>query len=432
MKRSTGSENARARFRKSTLGAVARSVRDWLDELLEEPEGDVSEQAASDITLHGDRARVGEDEGVARIRNPFESAPPPEAWLKMAQEYAPRLLVPPEHGGTQWQQAAGMDSMTHPRIPRPATDPASVGMPKKSEMLAHDAQEIPDQFPDLPAGRTPPEHSTQLGMLGKMIRKLAWKAKPAVPAVQSSRTFATVSTGVSGLTTQPKRVESHDADNRAHVVSREVRQLEKVAVHKNTPAVKRAELLRARVRSWLRVVRLNPSERTPRDAKMQLVTPESRAPKMPVLHAQPPKPVRAARSPISSAPARGNLRAPQKLTQPQSQSTLHRAAQEKVLAARRPSKSQPISWPSLKSPAPNHVDHAGIAPAMVEAKQNDSSRVAERQKPHAGSSTWWFSSATDDRWPELPAHSNSGPEPAALLRNADRQRALDLEQRGGH
>lgn len=446
MKRSTGNEKARARFRKSTLGAFARSLRDWLNDLLQEPgAGNESGLAPVDTALNGGPAPVRQGDAIAQSRNPFEPSSPPDAWVKMAQEYAPRLLIPPEHGGTPWQYAAGMDEQAETKCQHNPTYPARVEVDKKSHTHLDTSSRIFDEMPQVPASMDIHEKAApkRPGVLERLSRKLHSKTKPLVPPAQASRMPANESarvSGVSKVSSQPsKRAGSHAINSELHAISevahpesRESRPPTQMAAYKLALPAIAVEPLRKRVRSLLQRLRLTRGTQPSQTAKLQLVNA--------ALPAVPSKPTpfalqsaengSAAINPVSPVPLRNVSRPPQMLERPQSQPPLRAANQENIVADRPPSKSVPATWPSLKFVG-NLSERAEIGSPIVERKQKKLQDVAESPKAHSAPSTWSSSAATDDRWPELPAHSPVKAEPVLVLRNAERQRALDLEQRGG-
>ena len=312
--------------------------------------------------------------------------------------------------------------------------------PKNPARHSDTPKRISDQTFELPASTIAQEDSKskRRGLLAQLSGKLHSKANRAAPTRQASRDVADESARVLKLSTQPsKSVELHAIDNQSHLVSGES-PLGQVPVHKKAPAVARREPLRKRVRSLLQQMSLNRWVWPSQTAKLQLVNAAKPAvqsktmERKPVVSAlQSVESGSADANPVSPAPLRNYSRAPQMKTVPPSQRPLRTAIREKTVTERSPSKSVPATWPSLKFPAQNVSDHARIGSPNLEGKQKESAHVAESPKAHVASSIWSSAAATDDRWPDLPDHFPAKTEPALMLRTAEHQRALDLEQRGG-
>ena len=148
MKTSTGSEEQPAH--EPLLRKVTRRLRDWLNVVLEESREKVARvapQADSDLAAAIDNHRLSERSDYdnmrsAAMRRLFGSSGPPEEWLKLVREGAPELLLPEEAGGTSWSGLGSFSpepSQSNNWIPVPEKAPPSPMLSREDSVQAYES-----------------------------------------------------------------------------------------------------------------------------------------------------------------------------------------------------------------------------------------------------------------------------------------------------
>lgn len=101
------------------LPALARRLRDWLDEYLSEDASPAANDSQADSDAPVQVSAPAEHEGHVPGSDLQAGFDPREHWLDLVRKTAPELLIPPEQGSTQWQWAE------QAAVPRPEVGAAA-------------------------------------------------------------------------------------------------------------------------------------------------------------------------------------------------------------------------------------------------------------------------------------------------------------------
>jgi len=101
--------------------------------------------------------------------------------------------------------------------------------------------------------------------------------------------------------------------------------------------------------------------------------------------------------------------------------------------------ANPSLWPSVSARAEHFLKHSSQSEGAIDSRRNSRNHEALASQPvhqlpvdSANGAANWPEAAQSDLWPELPTDiPRATTSPTLFLRNAERLRALDIEQRGG-
>lgn len=339
-------------------------------------------------------------------RNPFERQAPPEEWLKLVREGAPGLLIPSEEGGTPWlrseqeaftnaapdagpkaaildsSQSPGYRSSSAPRVVN--SDPPATEAPSKSQPGQGDPN-TPD-FSARPArAKSTPDQPRA--------------AKTWMDAKHSDRSIESARKTEKQCSTSPLELESPNKPT--------TRKLPDVDREETGPVMQGAAQVEAPVERELRSSRSSIDPSPPHGAK------GLPRPRLDNFH----------RPKLELRPATTLVPAPNT---------------EERQRSKPETPTKWVSAPGLEALRQPGIEYQAHPQAMLPRRAQEAPRH-ERSETHPASATespvaarWWSGEQEYDRWPELPPSPAAPTENAIrVLRNSDRLRANDLEQRGG-
>lgn len=429
MKPWIGSETQPAKPDESSLKALARRLRDWLNGFLQEAESSGSEAhgeaspSPSGSSYPGARDEgsetisVTEEQAPPSSQNLFDPAVPPEEWLRLVREGAPKLLLRVEEGGTPWQGLRGAAMQGEPQENWGGTPPDNL---PSSIPGSQEAEKRPD-IAGLPSASA---HSSSESMwerlrqrlTGEVFRRRVDRAisrqhlaesenKQTVPILRRPESASQASSDDS----QPPRV---DADSK----------LPSLGNRKNVTS--ESNPVRGAARSDHSLQMHAPTNQSHAQASVKAVKTTN-----PPSHGAERNPRPVHRSAIADEGSSRTWVTPPRFEPGSTRMEGRRDRKGDIPTSTENAKAR-TPWPRVPGePA------TGTSKKVAGTEQSTSGdRLAPNQKltePFSVSSACRPEVAGDDRWPELPeAYPKAAADWRQFLRRSEHLRALDLEQRG--
>ena len=443
MKRWSASNSQSGHSEEARSKALVRKLRDWLNGFLGEPRDSVVGESQTsgdapaapailstrDRKTHGPLpTSVSEEQIGAPAWSALNPPGPPEDWLRRVREGAPGLLLPAEEGGTPSFRAPGAPiGESQPQQEMTSTPAAPVRSPEAlSDFEERRAARVHTSPPRLASGKNEwmphlKRHVIHLfARLAEKEKSRRQKHSATEPQAEHERQVALARERPEFVgEVRPPQTPQEAAVESRHPVGSEIRAA--------TVALRWTERVKQRIQEAVQTASAN------RSTSMAPAEPEK------VQRANPPtaaavlKETRAAAGQVGTKVDRG----------PSQPAVTSRAFE-------RSSKRQP--WPVMDVPASTISSRTWMPlPARAqdlakrtresagtgneceqEATRIDDARAIQPADQWTLASGHSSRSERDDPWPELPeVQSRSIAESTQFLRNTERLRALDLEQRGG-
>jgi hypothetical protein len=426
------------------LKAVARRVRDWLNDFLEEPvdyavgeiapSGDPSVPPASSSPFNMDEhnaqfASAREKQMGAPVPSEFDHPGPPEDWLRRVREAAPGLLLSSE-GGTRSrlevpQAALGRNELRRGEPSTPATPGRS---PEAVSSDLDEARVAPVQAsPASPA----PKMKMWFGHLKREFLHLSTRAAERKEESQSQERY-TASFPAKRERPLARAKESPELVNEARPRHAVERRIHGVA----TLAPRWTERLRQRIQAALQTA--SPKRSILKEPADSIDAPglkSSLAASLPSEELRTAQKIRAGvdRGPSPSAVTPRNF---ERSPKPAAHVPRPWKRAQGGIGIPAP-RTNPRTWTPLAARADDFSNRTSETTETGPERRPTASRTedlravpAEDQWPVASSHS--PESEIVDPWPELPeSQPRSTSDGAQFLRSAERLRALDVEQQGG-
>jgi hypothetical protein len=459
MKRWIGSEVPPGQFGESWLRVLAGALRNWLGGFLGKGERSTSGDGRTPQRpvvvpqdIEGLISQLPSSQGeqpTATRWNPFKPKGPPEEWLKIVREGAPKLLIPSEEGGTRWHRASHVPAGSEPSEPsmrQTVPDPFRPSGPVKSE-----------KSPSTPAGTSSDitalikpnwlqylKRGIETGVLDAGRKKETKKeeesqpSRPVAPQHVSSSAPLWSEQGGAASTERRQVSQLYSGDSVPLPLTQDRR--------KTSPIPAWVEPVKRRLRQLLDVGRTDRRDTRIKSTKTEVALGRT-APMGDAISPAATHDVATRQftreSGISLGPTPELIRLPRASEEVRHEADT--ARQQRVEtdthAVTVNLKRMPGLPLELDSPTPSTQSGTseggelepvkiGFDQGMFRPPQSPAARPNPEHRKVA--SHWSPEADRDDRWPDLPPEQPPARENTMhLLRSSERLHALDLEQRGG-
>lgn len=397
------------------LRILARKMRDWLSRFLDE-DGSPPMECVPDAVHSGESSpNGGMLSSIAPLASQsfFEPAGPTAEWLRMVEEGAPELLLPPEEGGTPWEGLR-----TQPvEFARPAPSPDFLlSIPAEQAEPEEDRIDTAGTTSDKPVPQRPKTNT-----LPHLARE-GFRPSTNEPAfIRASRPYPS----------SERAVRQDDGRTLPHPpvpAGRRTRLVAKQAVEEQVPRAKSAETPCVSRPDWARE-----SQRREGSVEGTLLPLGSRSPVR--------EPASRSRLSVDRLPANELAcvipAASRSLRAGRESKGVHRESisvgNRHRIAPSGPAEVLPHST-ELAQLAPLAADkHAPVPSSPVDDQKKPNANLAYRfEETGPDGSKPRLPAGAGDPWPELPSDCFiSSFESAHLVQRLEHQRVLDLEQQGG-